>query len=438
MLRKRWMAVILAAVMVFGMAAPSFAADVATPAQVNRVEQVEVASSSNAVSECPMEEYVEADMFDVIERPILMNAGELDEFESTVPASYLSLGVGYSDMSGIVKYVHKPFDSRYYASLALPSDCAFVNQFFISISKSGLPSSGRYRIKVRFSSNTGVEYSGGYFWTQKTNTNAAVQSSSHLIDVSQVSGDWNVSDVIDLGGAQQLDIGVYPKSGTTAILPYGGYVSVYFEKTTETPSYTGAGGSYTPDNAATDTALNTSKMADTLEEIVGTISNQLEALWDQMFNLMHVPQLANDDKNTGLITGAIEEQVEADRQNTEDIIAAEEANTTTIVNNNNENTEKITNGYDSAGMEQQNDRLSDTLQGLDEQESQIVDQISQPLNDFKFDNPVTQYLDTFKVFGNFLQSLFVSSGSFQDVINLSFVLGIALMVVGIYRFKGGS
>ena len=118
MLRKRWMAFILAAVMVFGMAAPSFAADVATPAQVNRVEQVEVASSSNAVSECPMEEYVEADMFDVIERPILMNAGELDEFESTVPASYLSLGVGYSDMSGIVKYVHKPVS---YTHLTLPT-----------------------------------------------------------------------------------------------------------------------------------------------------------------------------------------------------------------------------------------------------------------------------------------------------------------------------
>lgn len=65
-------------------------------------------------------------------------------------------------------------------------------------------------------------------------------------------------------------------------------------------------------------ADNTASMSDTLKEIVQTISNQLAALWDQMFNLMHVPQLANDDKNTDRlinsgqenteqVTGAIEE-----------------------------------------------------------------------------------------------------------------------------------
>ena len=100
-----------------------------------------MATSSNA---WPMDDFVELDDFDSIERPVLMNAGELDGFESTVPASFLSLGVGYSNMSGVVKYVQVPFNSQYYASLALPSDCASVNQFFISISKSGLPSFGRY------------------------------------------------------------------------------------------------------------------------------------------------------------------------------------------------------------------------------------------------------------------------------------------------------
>ena len=86
-----------------------------------------MATSSNA---WPMDDFVELDDFDSIERPVLMNAGELDGFESTVPASFLSLGVGYSNMSGVVKYVQVPFNSQYYASLALPSDCASVNQFF--------------------------------------------------------------------------------------------------------------------------------------------------------------------------------------------------------------------------------------------------------------------------------------------------------------------
>lgn len=40
------------------------------------------------------------------------------------------------------------------------------------------------------------------------------------------------------------------------------------------------------------------------------------------------------------------------------------------------------------------------------------------------------------LFGDFLQSLFVNSGGFKNVINLSFIMGIALMVAGLYRFKG--
>ena len=221
-------------------------------------------------------------------------------------------------------------------------------------------------------------------------------------------------------------------------IPFGGYISVSFTRLASGSVDVVAPIQPSDEEHQANISENTSKMADTLEEIVQTISNQLESLWNQMYNYIHLEDMANADKNADKIVNGLQEQMDADRQNTEDIIAAEEANTTTIVNNNNENTEKITNGYDSSGMDQQNDRLSDTLQGLDEQESQIVDQITQPLNDFTFDNPVTQYLSTFQVFGNFLQSLFVGSGSFQDVINLSFVLGIALMVVGIYRFKGGS
>ena len=68
-----------------------------------------MATSSNA---WPMDDFVELDDFDSIDRPVLMNAGELDGFESTVPASFLSLGVGYSNMSGVVKYVQVPFDSK--------------------------------------------------------------------------------------------------------------------------------------------------------------------------------------------------------------------------------------------------------------------------------------------------------------------------------------
>lgn len=55
------------------------------------------------------------------------------------------------------------------------------------------------------------------------------------------------------------------------------------------------------------------------------------------------------------------EQLQADRQNTDDMIAAGESNTTDIINNNNANTDKITNGYDNSGMLSENDRLNNSL-----------------------------------------------------------------------------
>lgn len=68
-------------------------------------------------------------------------------------------------------------------------------------------------------------------------------------------------------------------------------------------------------NSAVQIADNTASMADSMKEIVQTISNQLAALWDQMYNLMHVPQLANDDKNTNLI-------IQNEQQNTEQVTGA--------------------------------------------------------------------------------------------------------------------
>lgn len=170
-----------------------------------------------------------------------------------------------------------------------------------------------------------------------------------------------------------------------------------------------------------------------IEQIINTtqtISNQLTAFWNQLAgeftNLYNKMNQQHDEK------------LNADRENTEDIINELGDNTTTIVNNNNENTEKITNGYDNSGMTSDNEKLGNSMKEQEQQEQQILDQISGPMNDFEFDNPIVQYLSTFQLMGNFLQNLFTGSGGMQDAINLSFLLGVALMVAGLYRFKGGN
>ncbi len=173
-------------------------------------------------------------------------------------------------------------------------------------------------------------------------------------------------------------------------------------------------------NQSTQIAQNTAAMQDTLKEIVQTISKQLEALWNQQYNYIHLEDMANADKNADKIVNSISDNIS-------DQMINDDANTDTIVN-----------GFDNSAMDSTNNQLSSKLDEQAAQEQQILNQISAPLSSFEFFNPVTEYLSTFMLFGDFLQSLFVNSGGFKNVINLSFIMGIALMVAGLYRFKGGN
>ena len=393
-----------------------------------------LATSSNA---WPMDDYVEFDGFDTLERPMLMMSSD-DEITNTVDFTNSQFSLFYYDMSGNTKWVTVYLDKNGYASISRPSD--FVSSIAIELRlfSANLPSPGKYTINAHFGSNTGgFTYTSAYIYSRKLINNADYQESQKDVDFLQSSGDLAITTSVDLNNVNYMTV----SARTTGIIPpVGGYWKVQFTKLSSNSSVDvgTAGGSYTPEDAASDTALNTSKMADTLEEIAQTISNQLEALWNQMFNLMHVPQLANDDKNTGLITGAIEEQVEADRQNTEDIIAAEESNTTTIINNNNENTEKITNGYDNSALNAENDKLNNSLTEYDNAEKQVMDKVNHALDDINFNQSLDNYMQPILLCSTFMQRLYDNSGGFKDVINLTLIVSIASIVVGIYRFKGGD
>lgn len=173
-------------------------------------------------------------------------------------------------------------------------------------------------------------------------------------------------------------------------------------------------------------ADNTGQLVEQQEEtngllfrIIETISNQLTAFWNQLAG-----------EFTNLFT-------KMDNQHQENLDSMQNQ-TDELVNNQDQNTDKITGGYDSSGLDGTNQDLNDSMNDFAAQEDQIIDQISKPLDEFEFKDPLTQYLDTFRLLGNFMQDLFTGSGGFKDVINLSFLMGIALMVAGLYRFKGGN
>lgn len=194
-------------------------------------------------------------------------------------------------------------------------------------------------MKFSLSSDTGGHtFAGATLWSQAQYSNAANLSDGKAIPITQYSGDVSGSATVDIGSAKSVCINLAVANLTP---PCGGYFSLRFERLKDQSAaadITTAGGSYSSGEAAADTAQssaqiaqNTADMSDTLKEIVQTISNQLAALWDQMFNLMHLPQLANDDKNT------------------QAIINSQKQTTNQIIENNNENTQEVTGAIEQHG-----------------------------------------------------------------------------------------
>ncbi|MBE7724531.1 MAG: hypothetical protein E7244_08905 [Enterocloster citroniae] len=430
---KRVITIILVSLISLTCAFGSFASEIATSSNA----QLNIATSSNAM---PSDDFLESDDFDMLDFPMIMASGDLPTVTNTVDYSDLQLALRYYDMSNAVKYVLVRFNSSRYATMSLPSDCAKPDRFYIRVMKGSLPSSGRYRVEVRFSSNTGVEYKANSFYmlSQKDNLNATSDRSSTSDGTfMDFSGDWYYSTVIELGNIAFLEFGPVLKNPSNSVFPYGGYVSVNFTKTSDTPAYTTAGGSYTSDNATQDIANNTAQQVeqgDTIIELIKntiqTISLQLTAFWNQ---------LAGEFTNLyAKMTQQHSEQLQADRDNTDDIIAAEESNTTNIINNNNANTDKLSNGYDNSGMNSDNDRLNGSLTEYDQAEDNLMEDVNTGIGNIDFDFSFDSTLSVISTVSDFLQGIYERSGGFQVVINVCLILSLASCAVGLYRLKGGG
>lgn len=198
---------------------------------------------------------------------------------------------------------------------------------FYRIPKADLPSSGTYGFEWSFH-----QAAIGLTWT---GASCVVRAYKKGVAESSISSSysWTPNDTTYCRGNVQLG---YNTSSVSAMSNFNKVSKLdicvsrnnafkfTFKKQTDQPTIVSpdvSAGSSAQDAIADSSiqiAGNTASMNDTLKEIVGTISNQLAALWDQMYNLMHVPQLANDNantdrlinsgqENTTQVTGAIEQ-----------------------------------------------------------------------------------------------------------------------------------
>lgn len=174
-----------------------------------------------------------------------------------------------------------------------------------------------------------------------------------------------------------------------------------------------------------------------LRDIIETISRQLNALWNQMYNLMHVPLMSQIQTSTDEIVDAINDidvQVSSDfsslisndNKNHQEQLAADKANT-----------DQITNGYDNSGMLDSNKQLSDSLTQYEEKEKELLDSVQGNIDNFKYENPFDKFIKPLNDVTFLMNGIYNNLGSLSIPIAFSLTLSIALVCIGWYRFRSG-
>ena len=302
-----------------------------------------------------------------------------------------------------------------------------LNIAFI-IPKENIPSSGRYNLNASFGSDTGgFTYTKAQLFSVKRKPNVKDEVDTYEIPVfDQFSGDWKLLVSVEIGTPDRMEIQLIPDADFKP--PYSGYFQLnfsYLGPTEPVDTSTAGGGSTSEDvqqnisSTNNQIAQNTASMNDTLKEIVQTISKQLEALWNQQYNYIHLEDMANADKNADKIVNSISDNIS-------DQMINDDANTDTIVN-----------GYDGSGIDSDNNRLNNSINEYESAESAVLDKVNEELGNFEFQNSFQGYVNSIAVISLFLQRLYDNSGAFKDVINIGFFLSIASIVIGMYRFKEG-
>lgn len=427
---RRILAGLMAALLVLFMSVPSFA----SPATVSDIDpHPEPKTWSEAVAEVAAERAASSSEADIMTLDLddedygISLLSSVGTVTNTVDRTAIEVRLWYGS-SGRYKVTYMTSDGTLvHATTPEP-----ITRVEFVLPSMALPPSGTYAFSFDYSSDFSFTLYRSYFSNYEAVDNAAVESLwSSDLGMQQSSGDLYLANYItSLNNKVSLRLSLYISD--TNLYNFGGSARFRFVKSAETPMYSGLNSSSTDIESDYQVGVTSSlgSIGDTLEEIVETISLQLEALWNQMYNYIHLPEYEKLEQ----IRQAIENiRLDVDIDNQDVVNKIDEQ-----ITNDNANTNQITNGYDKTGMTDSNTQLDDTFKEHDAKEQEIWEQIEEPLEEFEFSNPITQYLSTFLLFGNFLQDLFDSSGAFADVINLSFVITIALMVVGLYRFKGGN
>lgn len=381
--------------------------------------------------------------------------------DNTIDYSTLHPILNYYNSRGESKSITANINGQGYFSFSKNSDIAEIRSvtFYFQRAYNALPPPGKYRMSVRFNSNTGVSYGDFVFLGAQYIHQAAASSTARYLHPTVISGDYYFSTTVEIGNPNFFGYYFTFETNSPTNLAYGGYLQVNFTRISDLDDVempAPPGGSPSEDNeqaivdslgvissitqaisgtvsAMSNTMSNVEKqnerIIDLLLEVVRTISNQLEAFWDQ---------LAGEFTNLyAKMTDQHNELMDADRTNVEDHMENDDKNTDRIIDALGQNTNDSNNGYDNSGLLNENDKLSDSMDEYEAIEGQLLGETGDHINNFNFDNPFTQFTVVMADISTLLSGIYDALGSFNIPIGFSFTLTIAMLCIGWYRFKGG-
>lgn len=388
------------------------------------------------------------------------NAGDLTKDSYFV---FEFKGAGKKDFTKRVNF--KDEDGIFTVDERIPQNAVYgVNAFKIHIGKRNLPKPGNYSLKFFMSSELvdNWNFSIPYIRLNKLNKVGAddpltvwyLNNDSQFGAMSNINIDKSVYsiDIIlyldfykDRTMLHGVKIGFYkPETDLNIVDNSTPGVVEDFNPENKTPEANAEDiANSTKDTAdnTKDTANNTKAIAESQNLILGTlkaiiqhISDQLFAFWNQLageFTNLYAKLEKNSNENFKALR-------EAGKEATKHIVENDNKNTKELKDNNDKNTDKALNGYDNSGMNNSANKLDEALKSQDKAEGQITNKANEELKKFEFNNPIVQYATAFKLVGTILQNIFNALGPFNDVVMFSFFVSIAMICVGLYRFKGGT
>lgn len=424
-------------------------------------------------------------LYDVMERSLSESVFSVARalpfyVDNTIDFSGASCQVWYYDMSNVIKVATGYCDSSGHFFIPRPVDFASFESFNFIFNTPSLPPSGTYEFSFSFSSDVGgFEYqsTGGLFLVKDLYNSTSRQAFGYFL-VAQQSGSLSFPmTVLDIANLSYMNFHI----GTVdnkMVWPFGGYISARFVPSSSSdpalsntnPADTSADLSNIS-TGVSNISSGISSVASAIEDLpsaseIGAavasamephynniltqlhhITEQLHAFWDQLaayFNDRLIPQMVTD---TDRIVEAIENidiQVNVSMQELKDTL--NQNHQSQLANDNKIAADKESAdqsrhednlyGFDQSGMDAENDKLSGALEEYETVEEELLADSKGYIENFEFKNIFETFIYPMQDISSILSMIYNNIGDFKVVVEFSFILTVALMLIGWYRFRG--